>query len=175
MAELSQGTNTGHPEPAPRTLDAVKMASPYLETIVMVLLLATIQFFAASALQDKPRYTLLLVATCYATWRGGTGPAVVALVGSGLVGTLFFRAEHEAFTFSNAGDVVRLILTGIVGVAIILFGGALRAQKRRVLEREEELRVANAELAAAKAKLESLVERRTEELKEIRRFVADES
>jgi K+-sensing histidine kinase KdpD len=174
MAELSQGTNTGHTRATPRPWDIAKVISPYLETIAMVLLLATIQFLAAGALQDKPRYTLLLVATCYATWRGGTGPAIVALIGSGLVGALFFRSENEAFTLSNAGDVVRLILTGIVGIAIILFGGALRAQKRRILEREEELRIANAELADAKAKLESLVERRTEELKEIRRFVADE-
>lgn len=154
--------------------ERVRALSPYLETTVLVLVLAVVQSFAVQTLEDKPRYTLLLVATCYATWRGGTGPAVLALVGSCIVGTLFLRPESEAFALSNPGDVVRLVLTAIVGIVIILFGEAVRRQQRRLMERERELRIANAELAQAKAQLESLVERRTEELVEIRRFVAEE-
>jgi len=151
-----------------------KRISPYLESAGLVLWLAFIQISAGHLLEDRARFTLLMIAPCYGTWRGGLGPGLLALVCSAFLGVFLFAVPKYSFAVRDPGDVVSLVLFVIVGIVVVLFGEAQRISERRVRDRERRLKVALAELAEANASLEAMVARRTEELTEIRRWAAEE-
>jgi len=155
-------------------LTLLKRVSPYVESVVLVLVLARVEYTANPLLEDRARFTLLMIAPCYGTWRAGLGPGLLALVCSAVIGAYVFAVPRFSFAVHDPGDIVSLMLFVVVGVTVVLFGEAHRAGEMQVKQREKELKKALEELAAANAQLEAMVERRTEELKEIRRWAAEE-
>jgi len=155
-------------------LTLLKQVSPYIESIALVVLLAMVQMRANSLLEDRARFTLLMIAPCYGTWRAGLGPGLLAVVCSACIGAFLFAVPQYSFAIQKPGDVVSLILFVVVSITVVLFGEAHRVGEMRVKQREKELKKALEELAVANAQLEAMVERRTEELIEIRRWAAEE-
>ena len=171
MSKEAKGENeTAHP---PGKLDW-KAISPYVETLAIVVAIAFIQHTANLFMEERSRYTLMLIGTCYGTWRGGKGPGIFALLLSGLIGAYFLAPQRFSLVIQDILDSVNLTLYLIVGAVIIVFGESQRQERKRVQEREQQLIAAHEELAKANATLEHLLEIRQEELTEIKRFVADE-
>jgi K+-sensing histidine kinase KdpD len=150
------------------------MLSPYVETIVLIALLAYARWAAAGVLEDRARYTLFFIAPCYAVWRGGLVLGLLALATTGYIGTFFFLPPDRRVAIEETGDLLGLILYLGVGLSIVLLGEAQRAEKRRVLERDRELVEAHARLAEANEALEKAVQSRTAQLEELRNWAADE-
>jgi K+-sensing histidine kinase KdpD len=145
-----------------------------VETLVIVTVIAVIQYTANSLLEDRARYTLMLVGTCYGTWRGGKGPGVFALLFSGLIGAYVLTQQKFSLVASDIRDSVSLALYLVVGAVIILFGEALRKERLLLVERERDLTEAHKQLEQAHQSLETLLQKRANELSEIKRFVAEE-
>jgi len=141
---------------------------------VFVAVIAVIQYTANSLLEDRARYTLMLVGTCYGTWRGGKGPGVFALLFSGLIGAYVLTQQKFSLVASDIRDSVSLALYLVVGAVIILFGEALRKERLLLVERERDLTEAHKQLEQAHQSLETLLQKRANELSEIKRFVAEE-
>ena len=136
--------------------------------------IAVLQYTANAFMAEKARYILLLIGTCYGTWRGGKKAGIFALVMSGLIGAFFLTHQEFSLVIHSDQDSISLLLYLIVGSVIIVFGEALRKERLKGLDRERELLQAQNDLAEANAKLESLLHLRQKELTEIKRFVADE-
>jgi K+-sensing histidine kinase KdpD len=151
-----------------------KTVAVFVETLVIVTVIAVIQYTANSLLEDRARYTLMLVGTCYGTWRGGKGPGVFALLFSGLIGAYVLTQQKFSLVASDIRDSVSLALYLVVGAVIILFGEALRKERLLLVERERDLTEAHKQLEQAHQSLETLLQKRANELSEIKRFVAEE-
>lgn len=151
-----------------------KTLAPYLETLVVVVIIASIQFMANSLMEERSRYSLMLIGTCYGTWRGGKGPGIFALLFSGLIGAYFLTPQRFSLVVQDILDSINLLLYLVVGSVIILFGEALRKERQLVQQREQDLRLAHEELEKAHLSIEQLLQKRQDELTEIKRFVADE-
>lgn len=154
--------------------DPLKRLSPYVETVLVLVALAMLQEASRSLHRGHATFAPLLIATCYGTWRGGKGPGLLALGLSGFVGTFFFAEPRLSLSIREYGDIVRLLLATMLGLVIVWFGESLRLEKLRVQAKERELQEANRELGEAKAQLEKLLQRRTDELTEIKRWAAEE-
>jgi len=146
----------------------------YPEVLLFVLVVAAVQYSANNFMESRARYILLLVGTCYGSWRGGKKTGIFALAMSGLIGAFFLTHQQFSLEIQNVQDSISLTLYFLVGGVIILFGESLRKERQRVLERERELLQVQTELASTNERLNQLLELRQRELSEIKRFVADE-
>ncbi len=147
---------------------------PYIETLAIVIIIAAIQFEANYLMEERARYSLMLIGTCYGTWRGGKAAGIFALLLSALIGAYFLTPQRFSLVVQDIIDSITLTLYLVVGAVIILFGEAQRRERRRALDGENNLRIAHEELAKANAQLEELLQKRVEELSEIKRYVAEE-
>jgi len=150
-----------------------KRLAPYVESVTLVVVIAWIQSMAGQRLQDRAGLTLLEIGTCYGAWRGGLFPGLTALM-TGFVLGAYYLPPAGSLSVKDRSDIVSLLLFMILGLFIVAFGEANRMEKRLVLQREQELRVLNAQLAEANAELDQHLQRRTADLKDLREFLADE-
>ncbi len=151
-----------------------KRFSVYAESLLAVIFLAYVQHNTNLIEGDRPRYTLMLIGTCYAVWRGGRGPGVFALVTSIVISDWVLTDPMFSFSALGFGDALGLTLLLVVGTFIIVLGDAQRRDRNRALRREKELTVVNDQLATAQAALAEALARRASELSELKRFVAEE-
>ncbi len=161
------------PASIPKSIDW-KRLSQYLETFLVVIVISFLQFIANSMMEERARYTLMLIGTCYGTWRGGKGPGVFALLLSGLIGAYVLTHQHFTMVIQDIVGSFSLTLYLLVGAVIIVFGESQRKERKRAQDNEAKLIVALSDLAKANETLEHLLEVRQEELSEIKRFVAEE-
>jgi len=151
-----------------------KHALPYGEALVLVFLTVILQMQGGRLFEQRAYCSPLLIATCYATWRGGKGPGLVSIFAGGVAALYFLAPPRYSFRVDEAADIVSIALYLLVGVAIILFGDAHRSERQKVVQREAELKIAYAKLEESNAALDALITRRTAELTEIKNFVAEE-
>lgn len=151
-----------------------KCAQPYGETLLLVAVTLVLQVQGGRLFEHRAYCSPLLIATCYATWRGGKGPGLVSIIAGGLAALYFLAPPRYSFQVDEAADIVSIALFLLVGVAIVLFGDAHRIERQKVAQREAELKVAYAKLEESNAALDALIARRTAELTEIKNFVAEE-
>ena len=161
------------PEAEKSSFQMLKQASPYLESVALVFVIAVVQNMAGHRLEDRAGLTLLQIGTCYGAWRGGLFPGLLALVCALLIGAWVLPPDGSLIVRDRA-DVVSLFLFLILGLFIVAFGEANRVEKLRVLERESQMKVLNEQLAKANAELDATVKRRTADLQEIREYLAEE-
>lgn len=98
------------------------------------------------------------VAVLLSAWIGGTGPALLALVGGGLLADILFIGNRYALVVPQPYQWVSLIAYALVGLTAIVMAASIRKQKDEILD----LTIG----------LDKQVQHRTKELSEERAFLA---
>ncbi len=68
----------------------VRLISPYVEGIVLVVLLVSAKHKLSGLVEDHAWFSILLIGPCYSVWRGGLGPGLLSLGFSASVGAYFY-------------------------------------------------------------------------------------
>lgn len=140
----------------------------------MVAFLTLLHMYAGQYFEQRAYCAPLLIATCYGVWRGGRGPGIASLVAGAFASFYMLAIPRFSILVKDPADVINVGLYIVVGVVIILFGEALHRERHRVVEREAELRRAYEKLSETNTLLDKQVARKTEELREIKNYVAEE-
>jgi K+-sensing histidine kinase KdpD len=87
----------------------------------------------------------------------------------------FFLPPTYSFNVGSQADAISLVIFLTLGLVIVGFGTAHHAERQRAAIRERELRAANQKLLDDNIKLDQKLQRKNEDLQEIRLWIADES
>jgi PAS domain S-box-containing protein len=88
---------------------------------------------------------LFLAAVAISTWYGGMKPGMVTIVLSVLAIDYFFTPPINQFTVNYFGDVLRLIIFGLVASLINLLNSNLQYSKRKIERLSQQLAQENAQ------------------------------
>ncbi|HTQ11509.1 MAG TPA: ATP-binding protein, partial [Fimbriimonadaceae bacterium] len=169
-------------------MEPLKRLSPwhgYWVAVVAVAAAGILRMLLQPALGREYEFTMLLMAVVVAAWRGGFGPAILALILDCLVAGTIHGFRNESILPSTSNEAVGFLLYMIMGLAVAVLGEsqqrALRAQHdeslrraatiqelaKEVAKREQaqsELQKSQNDLIQVNASLEERVRERTNEL-----------
>lgn len=149
-------------------------ASPYLEGMIVVVLLIVANHRISGLVEGRAWFSLLLIGTCYSVWRGGMMPGLVSLGFSALLGAYYYLPPMYSLAVASRADWISLMIYLILGFVIVGFGSAHHAERQRILERDRELSKANERLSDRIQMLDEALKTRTKDLQEFRRWAAEE-
>ena len=128
----------------------------------------------SSIIEDHSWLFLLEIGTCYSVWRGGLFSGLFSLLLSSVSSMAFFLPLKFPLQNSSKDDLIGLFMYIVLGMIIIGFGVKVRLERDRVIVRENELLALKQQLLEVNVQLKEVLERRTQDLQEIRDFIAEE-
>lgn len=121
----------------------------YGAALAATLLVAYVRGLLDPLLEDHLPFALFYLAVLVASWCGGVGPALLALVLGFLIGSYYFDDTRGSFEIELVEQQVGAVLHFVVGFAIIFFSEAMLRARRRteaaaraLRESEDRLRLA---------------------------------
>ncbi len=127
-------------------------------TVLLLALVTVVRKAMDPVLGDVAPLTFYYAVVLVATWYGGWGPGLLALVGGELLGSYFFIQPRGTFTIGDLDRRIGMVLYCLLSLAVIGLTHALQRSRRRAEMANAELADANRSLAveiAERAKAEN--------------------
>ena len=147
---------------------------PFIESLVIVVLLMAIHGPFAIFIQERSWFYLLQIGTCYSVWRGGLFPGLFSLAASTFAAVFYYLPPKFSIAVESQADVISLLIYVIVGLVIVAFGAVHHTQRQKAMFRERELTTANLNLAQTNVQLYHVLQQHTQALQDLRILSSDE-
>ncbi len=109
--------------------------------IIATLLASLIRHWLDPVLENRTPYTTYFAAVMFTAWYAGPGPTVLAIVGSGMLGSYLFDEPRGSLANSELEHQISLGLFVVVGVFATVLTESLHASRRRLDAARNELAI----------------------------------
>ena len=117
----------------------ISRAALHYAVAIAIVGVAALVRWAFTGVLAPSLYLVFYPAVVLAAIIGGTGPGLVAAIGSALCVDVFFTAPYGRFSMRDLGDVVRILIFVAGGTGVSLVAGMNKAAQARERRRAAEL------------------------------------